>query len=131
MLKDIFHNGAAAFEVGLVHHVPGRLRLRSAALKGDARAGEEIKERLAAIAGIRSLTVNPKTGSLLLEYDPAVIAPERIVGLLASRGFTFSTAATESEAAPRLVDQIVSAIKGWAFDALAEHLALAIIGAVA
>ncbi len=132
MPKDIFLNGAAAFEVSLAHHLPGRLRLRAAALKGNARSGETMKERLATIAGIRSVTVNPETGSLLLEYDPAAIAPDRIVALLASLGFVFSTAeAAEAGAEPRLLDRLMGAIKGWAFDALAEHLAFAIIGAIA
>jgi hypothetical protein len=131
MLKDIFHNGAAAFEVSLVHHVPGRLRLRSAALKGDARAGEGIQERLAVIAGVHSVTVNPKTGSLLLQYNPAAIAPGRIADLLAAHGVAVSTTATKSEAEPRLFAQLAGAIKGWACDALVEHLALALIGAIA
>lgn len=140
MLKDIFSNGAvgagrddhaAAFTASFVHHLPGRLRLRSAALKDNTRAGEEAKGRLVDIAGIRSVMANPKTGSLLLEYDPAVIVPGRIAELLASRGFVFSTVAEESGAAPRLFAQLAGAIKGWACDALAEHLAFAIIGAIA
>jgi hypothetical protein len=145
MLKDIFLNGAAlaadvgagredraaAFAVNLVHHLPGRLRLRSAALKGNARAGEDIKGRLAAIAGLRSVTANPETGSLLLEYDPAVIAPSRIGELLAEHGLVFSPAAQEAGVKPPLFDQLASAVKGWALDALAEHLALALLGVIA
>jgi hypothetical protein len=145
MLKDIFLSGAAlaadigvgrddraaAFAVNLVHHLPGRLRLRSAALKSDARMGEDIKERLAAIARIRSVTANPRTGSLLLDYDPAAIAPGRIAELLTEHGFTFSPTAEESDAEPCLFDRLAGAIKGWALDTLAEHLAFAIIGAIA
>jgi hypothetical protein len=141
MLKHLFLNGAAvaddgrddraaAFEVSLVHHLPGRLRLRSAALKGNARAGENARELLAEIAGLRSVTANPQTGSLLLDYDPAVIAPDRIAELLASRGFVLSPT-TEEAATPRLLGQLARAVKGWALDALAEHLVFAIIGAVA
>jgi hypothetical protein len=52
--------------------------------------------------------------------------------LLALRGFAFSTAeAAETGAEPRLLDRLMGAIKGWAFDMLAEHLAFAIIGAIA
>jgi copper chaperone CopZ len=145
MLKDIFLNGAAlaadvgagradraaAFAVSLVHHLPGRLRLRSTALKGNARVGEDVIARLADIAGIRSVRANPETGSLLVEYDPAVIAPDRIAELFAARGFSFAMPAEEPAAETSLLDRLASAIKGWMLDALAEHLVLAIIGVVA
>ena len=39
----------AALEFDLAHHVPGRLRLRSAALKGKVRASEQARRHLAQI----------------------------------------------------------------------------------
>jgi hypothetical protein len=131
MLKDAFWNGAAAFEASLVHHLPGRLRLRSAALKGNAQVCQDVGERLAASAGVRTVTANAQTGSLLLEYDPAVIAPDRIAELLAPHGLVLSPAAAKAQAKPRLLDGLASAIKGWAVDALTEQFALALIGAIA
>jgi hypothetical protein len=41
----------AAFEFAPAHHVPGRLRLRSGALKGDAAASEQAQHQLAQFAG--------------------------------------------------------------------------------
>jgi len=42
----------AEFALDLVHHLPGRLRLRSAALKRDACAIEHQRLQLAQISGI-------------------------------------------------------------------------------
>ena len=63
------------FEFDIAHHVPGRLRLRSAALKGKVRASEQARRHLAQIDGVTSASANPATGSVLLEYDPNVIGP--------------------------------------------------------
>jgi hypothetical protein len=60
----------ATFEFDIAHHVPGRLRLRSAALKRNVCASEEARRHLAQIEGVTSVRANPATGSVLLEYDP-------------------------------------------------------------
>jgi hypothetical protein len=41
----------AARNIEIAHHLPGRLRLRSPSLKGDARAGEKAQRHLARIEG--------------------------------------------------------------------------------
>jgi hypothetical protein len=113
----------SALHVYLVHHLPGRLRLRSALLKGNARASEETQRHLAEIGGIRSASANPLTGSVLLEYDPEVIPPAKLIDLLAIHGYVPEASAPETEAGT-----------GWAvkltINALAEHLALAVISAL-
>jgi len=67
-----------ALEFDLAHHLPGRLRLRSAVLKGNALASEEARRHLAQIDGVTSAWANPLTGSVLLEYDPNVISPTNV-----------------------------------------------------
>ena len=42
----------AALEFYLAYHLPGRLRLRSAVLKGNALASEEARRHLAHIDGV-------------------------------------------------------------------------------
>ena len=119
----------------LVHHVPGRLRLRSASLKGDARAGKEAGRRLAAIRGVTSVTANPCTGSLLLEYDTTVLPPRDIIGVLASHGYV--PAAAKDCIDPGIdpwagwADPLAGAVKDWVIGAVADRLALALIGALA
>ena len=53
--------------------VPGRVRLRSRLLK-DPGTAEFLKRSLLEVRGVRSVSVNERTGGLLLEYD-AVLFP--------------------------------------------------------
>jgi len=78
---------STALECYLAHHIPGRLRLRSAVLKGNAFAIEEARRHLAQIDGVTSVKANPSTGSVLLEYDPNVISPSKVSDVLATHGY--------------------------------------------
>jgi hypothetical protein len=59
-------------------HTRGRIRLRLPALKG-APLPQLPKEGL---KGVKSLSMNPKTGGALLEYDPDVLSAETIASFL-------------------------------------------------
>jgi hypothetical protein len=118
-----------ALKVDLMHHLPGRLRLRSPALKGNSLASEEARANLAAINGVTSAAANPTTGSLLLQYDPATVAPERIIHVLAAHGFVTAEQSTAREGS--WTNRLATAAEGWILDALAERLVLAMIGALA
>lgn len=65
----------------VAHHVAGRVRLR---LSPPAlpRLGELPKGVLHALPGVAAVRINPAAGSVVVEYDPAVIEPglwERVV----------------------------------------------------
>ena len=115
----------------VVHHLPGRLRLRSASLKGDARASEQARRALAAIEGVTSVAANPCTGSLLVEYDPTVLPPSDIIDVLAGHGYMPGAPDTGVEPDAGWTDQVAGAIKDWMIGAVADRLALALIGALA
>jgi copper chaperone CopZ len=117
--------------VDLAHHLSGRLRLRSALLKGNARASEETQRHLAEIRGVTSARANPTTGSVVLEYDPDVISPSKVSDVLAAHGYILQATGAEAEAGDRWADKLASAIQDWAINALAERLALAMISALA
>lgn len=121
----------SALHLDLAHHLPGRLRLRSALLKGNARASEEAQHRLAEISGVKSASANPLTGSILLNYDTEVIPPTNLIDVLATRGFIIGASEPETEAGTEWADKLATAVKGWVINALAEHLALAVISALA
>ena len=63
--------------------VDGRVRLRHPSLK-RAEDAEQVRGFLASLPGILRVTVNSRTGSLLLEYDPdqpgGLVGPCRAVG---------------------------------------------------
>jgi len=66
----------------LVHHHPGYLRVRAAAfLEPDQASLIVTAARTAAesVAGFRSWSLNPKTGSAVIEYDPGTVEPDDLL----------------------------------------------------
>jgi len=68
----------------LVHHHPGRLRLRAIAFEKDADRVARVRTRLDAIPGIVSCEHRATTGSLLVVYQPGLVEPDVIVGAIAA-----------------------------------------------
>jgi hypothetical protein len=120
-----------ALEFDLAHHLPGRLRLRSAVLKGNALASEAAQRHLAQIDGVTSARANPSTGSVLLEYDPNVISPSNVGDVLATHRYALGATEAETEAAAGWADKLASVARAWVINVLAERLALAMISALA
>ena len=58
----------------VVSHVPGRLRLRHAAL-GRAAVNAEVAAAIIGTTGVTSATGNPRTAGVLVLYDTAVLRP--------------------------------------------------------
>jgi heavy-metal-associated domain-containing protein len=54
----------------IAHHVPGRLRFRIPDAKGNPERLEQARTALEVLEGVRSVDVNPLTGSVVIEYDP-------------------------------------------------------------
>src|SRR6516165_4450335 len=51
------------------HQVPGRVRMKIPAGKGNPDLLKQISEIFGIIPGIEEITVNPTTGSVVLRYD--------------------------------------------------------------
>ncbi|ATQ68347.1 MULTISPECIES: HMA2 domain-containing protein [Methylosinus] len=81
-----------------LHHVPGRLRVRLARLKGHARAIVPLHSELLAIAGVNSASINIHSGSVTIFYDRAAFATEALWSVLRRLGYI--DAEPQSAAAP-------------------------------
>lgn len=64
-----------------VRILPGRVRLRTPALRRAANAAELCKALLAQ-AGVQDVQVNARVGSLLIHYDPQLFSEEALRTLL-------------------------------------------------
>ncbi|MGQ9680951.1 MAG: HMA2 domain-containing protein [Anaerolineae bacterium] len=63
--------------VRVVHFVPGRIRFRIPAVKGDPVLAEEIRRWLESVPAVQRAEANAVTGSLLVSYDAeALVAGE-------------------------------------------------------
>src|SRR6516165_124274 len=53
----------------VAHQVPGRVRMKVPAAKGNPELLQQIAETFAVIPGIERITCNPATGSVVMHYD--------------------------------------------------------------
>ena len=70
------------------HGVPGRVRIKSPFVKGmnnDDLTG--LKGFLHSISGIKSFDINTVTGSIVINYQPKVLAEKEIVTRLRMAGY--------------------------------------------
>lgn len=70
-----------------LHHVPGRLRVSLSMLKRNEPAARPLRARLRALAGVRSVSVNPLTGSVIVHYDRDEFDPAALWATLHRLGY--------------------------------------------
>jgi hypothetical protein len=54
----------------VVHHIPGRLRVRLPRAQRDPRVLADLRDFIGGLGGVRCVEVNPATGSILVHYHP-------------------------------------------------------------
>ncbi|ALG67279.1 HMA2 domain-containing protein [Beggiatoa leptomitoformis] len=62
-----------------IHHIPGRLRVRTDKLRYATCQFAELEVLLMQLNGIESCQMNQKTGSLLVHYDPSCLTGDDIL----------------------------------------------------
>jgi Heavy metal associated domain 2 len=67
----------------LVHHHPGRLRVRADKFRVDEETVRLVREGLDRFRGVTRTEHNLRTGSILIEYQPGVAEPEAILAFVA------------------------------------------------
>lgn len=94
-----------------IHHVPGRLRIRTPMVKNNKTAAEEVKELLLSSAGVDDVAINLITGSCLVTYDPLMTKRDDIVSMLSARGyFDRSGAITNDEYIQNIASKFFSLV---------------------
>lgn len=56
----------------LLHHIPGRMRLRIPGAKGNAAKLGNIQHSLADLPGVRRVDTNSMLGTIVIQYDPTL-----------------------------------------------------------
>ena len=70
-----------------MHHVPGRLRLRSTRIARH-RDRAALEALLRSLRGVESARFKPASASLLIRYDAGILDPAAIVAFLTHAGYT-------------------------------------------
>jgi hypothetical protein len=74
-------------ESAYLHALEGRLRIKIPAVKRSAAAAADIEALLRTIEGVASVVGNPRTGNVLVLYDPARTTQPLIIATLRTAGF--------------------------------------------
>jgi hypothetical protein len=67
----------------LVHHHPGRLRVRADAFRLRPDVVDRVRDALEDVRGITRFSHGRRTGSLLIEYRPGSLEPDDVVTRIA------------------------------------------------
>ena len=70
-----------------MHHLPGRLRIRTPLVRNNRDAAAEVEDLLLTTAGVDDVTINLTTGSCLVKYNPTKAKHDDIISLLAMKGY--------------------------------------------
>jgi hypothetical protein len=65
-----------------LHHVPGRLRVRSKVFRCNSSSQNMALRKLRALDGVSTVRLNSKAGSVTVCYDTEKIGPTKILDLL-------------------------------------------------
>jgi len=79
------------------HDTPGRLRVKSPKLKGNSTNCRMLEDFLAQKSGILSVSTNPVTGSVVVNYDPGLVSSKMIMDVLSHEGYFNLNQAQTSE----------------------------------
>jgi copper chaperone CopZ len=118
-----------------VHHVPGRLRIRAAALKRNEPQAKLAKERLQAIKGVTATEVSTVTGSIVIKYDASVVASTTLLESLKGLGYISASsagiaAATFAPPPRRLAENLTEKVVGKLAEKVLERSAHALIASL-
>jgi copper chaperone CopZ len=80
-----------------MHNVPGRLRIKSPAIKKNENVAGELKKALSTMNGIATVDINLTTGSLLVNYNPKMASHKDIISILQRKGYFDTSKATSND----------------------------------
>lgn len=118
-----------------VHNVPGRLRVKTPTLKFMVAGVEDISDLFNHLDGIRCVTSNPVTGSVVINYDPEFVGSDEILQVLKEKGhFEESMAFTDKDPQDRIISRTAQTIGkvlfGWAVGQALEDSGLSFLTAL-
>ncbi len=73
-----------------IHHVHGRLRIKSPVLKRNQAQAEAVRALLQWQQGVLKHEINPLTGSVLIHYDARLTSVDQIVDCFRQAGYITS-----------------------------------------
>ena len=101
----------------VVYSRPGRIRLRHPTILRNATLANRLRSMISRIAGVTTQAVRPVTGSVLVQFDPAVTSVSELLQLL-----------DDARYSPQLTEQLPANTNAVGFKLANSSLALAVAG---
>jgi Zn-dependent membrane protease YugP len=109
-----------------IHHVPGRLRIRSNSFRCDPVSARLAEGELRATEGVREVRVNSRAGSITVHYDPMNLTQAQILERLEQVGCLGSTIRADPGAS-RVHEAFGKALVGAVMQKAVERSALRLV----
>ncbi len=118
-----------------LHHTPGRLRVRTPELKRNQHRAGAVLELLQDADGVKSVELNPLTGSVTIHYAPSRTDCASLIARLSDRGVVDPERLVSSDrhlhdAASRAGRVVARAAAGAVIDRLLGGTPLAVLTAI-
>ncbi|MGD2021338.1 MAG: heavy-metal-associated domain-containing protein [Thiohalocapsa sp.] len=124
---------ASSFEITVIsqyiHHVPGRIRIRSSAFQCYGQRADTAHERLMAMPGIRHVEIKPRAASLIVQYDPKQISRAELFAALEELG-CMAAVRRDNEHARKIGETFGKALVGAVMQKAVEQSARTLVGAL-
>jgi hypothetical protein len=111
----------------LIHHVPGRLRVRVPAIKKSGHQAALLSAALQETHGISSAEPNVVTGSIVILYDQRSISGDAILSFLRERG---DIGCEGPRAGVRMRNELAEAVLWYCLEIAVERTVLSMLGAI-
>ncbi|MBK1617534.1 hypothetical protein CKO42_03515 [Lamprobacter modestohalophilus] len=111
-----------------IHHVPGRIRVRSKAFQCHGERAQQAQIRLLAMDGVRDVKINPRASSILVQYDPECLSRVELFAALEELG-CMAPARRDQGHFSSPGETFGKALVGAAVQKVLEHSARSLVGA--
>jgi copper chaperone CopZ len=112
-----------------IHHIPGRIRVRSKAFRCHGERARTAQAQLMAMDGVRDVQINPRASSIVVQYDPERLSRAELFATLEELG-CMAAVRRDTERAGRLGETFGKALVGAAVQKAVEQSARTLVSAL-
>jgi hypothetical protein len=111
-----------------IHHIPGRLRVRSKAFRCHGERARIAQAQLMAMDGVRDVQINPRAASIVVHYEPGALSRVELFAALEDLG-CMAPVRRDSDQAHHLGETFGKALVGAVVQKAVEQSARSLVGA--
>ncbi|MBK5932194.1 HMA2 domain-containing protein [Halochromatium salexigens] len=110
-----------------IHHIPGRIRVRSKAFRCYGERASNAQAKLMAMDGVRAVQINQRASSIVVQYDPELLSRVELFAALEDLGCMAAVRRDETHA-NKLGETFGKALVGAMMQKVVEQSARNLVG---